>query len=120
MIFIVLLIWIIPFILYRKLYFFPISCVRISSDGFPSVISVKPTRRGFSQLKGDRRSCVASLGNGLFAYCVGFDEPDAAKRSFKSVFLLGDVYIFRRNRLGRFRGLDLSSRLLVDIIDRIN
>lgn len=106
------------FILYRTIYFKPISVILVKSDHSGSQLRLyKP--RELRSLAGGSRSGFVPLGNGYYAFyydCLASDHSI----QFNGSKFNSDIYICKRNGLGRFRSLDLSSRPLKELLDRFS
>lgn len=106
----------IVYLFYRLVYFKPISVILVKSDHSGSQLRLyKP--RELRSLAGGSRSGFVSLGNGYYAFyydCMASDHSI----QFNGSKFNSDIYICKRNRLGRFRSLDLSSRPLKELLDR--
>lgn len=100
----------------KRLYLHPISACRVSSDGV-SVVSVKPSRRFFKQIAGSYDIGSVRLAPGIVAYFV--DRPELpGQLSFSDLTFSSDLYIFKASH-GRLKSVDLSDRLLLDVIHKI-
>lgn len=115
--FIIGFLFVFPFIFYRTVYFKSVSCVFVTKEK-SSLVSIKPNSRFFRSVSLGRSSSFVSLGSGYFAYLVS-DDSDSL--SFSSLYFVpSGIYIFSRNRLGRFRSVDLSDRCLKDVISKFS
>ena len=106
----------IVFLLYRLVYFKPISVILVKSDHSCSQLRLfKPGE--LRSLAAGSRSGFVALGNGFYGFFV--DAFSESTLTFNGSSFNSDIYICKRNRLGRFKSLDLSSRPLKELLDRI-
>lgn len=106
----------IVFLLYRLVYFRPISVILVKSDHSGSQLRLyRPGE--LRSLAAGSRSGLVSLGNGFFAFFIDCLASDQIIEFNGSKFN-SDIIICYRNRLGRFKSIDLSSRPLKELLDR--
>lgn len=119
--FLVASLFLFPLILYRKLYFRYVTAIQIDHELSPLVVPVKPSRAFFAAISCGSASSLVPLGSGYFAFYVATTDDDTRDlHRFNDFTFIADVYIFRRNRLGRFTSVDLSDRVLADIIKKFH
>ena len=119
--FLVALLFALPLILYRKLYFRYVTAIQIVPELSSLVVPVKPSRAFFAAISCGSASSFVPLGSGYFAFYVAITDDDIRDlQRFNDFTFTADVYIFRRNRLGRFISVDLSDRVLADIIKKFH
>lgn len=119
--------FLIPLFLYRKIYFKDVSCVMIVPVKMNEaeyladvgVDHVRPGRRAFKNLMSSERFSFVSLGSGFYAL-YGNQIENVLVEYDKQITFSGAVCIFKRNRFGRFVSVDLSSRLLANILKKFN
>lgn len=114
--------FLVPLVLYRRIYFRPVSCIEINPGVSVDVLCVMPKRKFFREIAGGRNYSLAYVGSGLYAFYV---NPVAVLESddiidFSGVRFSGSVVLFSRNKLGRFNSIDLSKRSVFDIIKKFN
>lgn len=118
---IVILLFFVPVVLYRKIYFKRISCILIPGDcSGPVVVSVKLGRRWFRQIGCGARSGCVSLGSNIKAVYFDRVNGDELIHIYKGVALSGDVYLFKSGFLGKFKSIDLSDRFVIDIVNKLS
>lgn len=113
---IVLSLFIVPVILWRKLYFRPLTAVKVTSEGKYIVCSIKPSRSFFKTIVGGHKLGCVKIGFKHVAFFV--DNPDAALIQIDDSFIPGDLYIYSTGFLGRLRSVDVSARSYVDSIKK--
>lgn len=109
-----------PLILYRKIYFKPVTCVVASVDcvKFQYVAApVLPTGRTFRNLAAGSKYSFVQIAPGLFAFYVHQDDYPGELR-FGEISFGSPVYIFARNRFGRFVSVSLSSRIVTEAVKK--
>lgn len=116
--FIILMI-VVPFILYVRIYFRPVSTVYLSSESPDPVLQlVRPSRRWFRSCSGGKKYGFVHLGCGYYAFYFDSSSDKLPLLDYSGSVFPSEIYIFSRNRLGRFRSVDLSSRNLSDVIKK--
>ncbi len=108
--------FLVPLILYRTIYFRPISVILVKSDHSGSQLRLYKPRELRSLAAGSRSGYVA-LGNGFYAFFIDCLASDQVIEFNGSKFN-SDIIICSRNRLGRFKSIDLGSRPLKELLDR--
>lgn len=121
LIFIVLL-FLVPLVLYRRIYFRPVSCIVINPGVSVDVVAVIPKRKYFRECASGCKYSLAYVGSGLYAF---YTNPEGIPGErylldFSGVRFSGSVVLFSRNKLGRFNSIDLSKRTVFDIIKKFN
>lgn len=114
--------FLVPFVLYRRIYFRPVSCILINPGVSVDVLSVMPKRKFFRENASGRNYSLAYVGSGLYAFYVNPAEVLGSDNiiDFSGVRFSGSVVLFSRNKLGRFNSVDLSKRTVFDIIKKFN
>ena len=109
-----------PLILYRKIYFKPVSSLFVFREGdnikcltFP----VLPIRRSFRNLSSGSEYSFVQIAPGLFVFYVQRDDESCHLR-FGEISLGTPVVIFARNRFGRFFSVSLSSRIVIEAVKK--
>lgn len=108
------------FILYRKIYFRSVAAIFIpAGSSSVSVSMVRPVGSWFRSVSMGYHRGFVPLGNGFYAFYVDRPVSDLTL-SWSGINFYSDVYIFRRNRLGRFISVDLSYRPLSDLLNKFS
>lgn len=118
----ILALFAVPIVLYKAVYFKRVSCiVVIFENGIRSFMApVMPTKRTFNNISGGAAYCFVSLGNGYFALYVRSDEESSSCVWYNGIRFSSPVYIFQKNRFGRFKSVDCSKRSVFEILKKFN
>lgn len=95
------------YFLYCFTYPFSISAIRIT-DGQAHTVAVKPGLRWRKSIKFKNS---VHLGSCYYAIWTGSDPSEGVFTS-GGLSLFGDVYIMRRDTLGRFKSVDLNDKFI--------
>lgn len=118
----ILALFAVPIFLYKTVYFKRVSCIVVTFvNGIRSCMSpVMPTRRTFGNISGGAAYSFVSLGNGYFALYVRADEESSSCVWYNGIRFSSPVYIFQKNRFGRFKSVDCSKRSVFEILKKFN
>lgn len=114
---IVLSLFIVPVLVWRKFYPKPLTSCHVCSDGKFVVTSVKPGRRWFKSICGG--SALGSVRVGYRYVAFFADRSDKLILRYDDSFIPSDFYIFSVGFLGRLKSVDVSSRSYSDVIKKI-
>lgn len=118
-VFIIALFFILPILLYKKLYFKPITALVLSSDGSdPDVVTLKPGKRFFTSFGCGERVGRVHLGNKIYAYYV--DHRDGAALKFHGMRFYGHVYLVQAGFLGRLKSINIADRSVISVVQNFN
>ena len=112
--------FLIPIIIYKKVYFRSVTALYSAPGKQPEVVSVKPTTSWFRSVASGKGSGLVHLGSGYYCFYVDGDLDKLPELSYQECTFDYAIYIFSRNRLGRFKSIDLSNRSLIDVLKKIN
>lgn len=115
-----LLPFIILLLIYRRVYFRSVTALYSAPGRQPEVVSVKPSASWFRSVASGKGSGLVHLGSGYYCFYVDGDLDKQPALSFQECTFDYAIYIFSRNRLGRFQSIDLSNRSLIDVLKKIN
>ena len=101
-----------PLILYRKIYFKSVACVIVAAEGDKIRYLA-----AFRNLSAGSKYSFVQIAPGLFAFYVHQVENPSELR-FGEISFGSPVYIFARNRFGRFVSVSLSSRIVVEAVKK--
>lgn len=110
------LIFLVPFILYKRVYFRPITMIWLdSAESSVRCVSLKPGRRSVSAfVGGDVASCPLKPG-----YVVFYNPTDVSGLlSYGDTIELGSSVLIATVRHGRFVSSSLSDRSVSDILSK--
>lgn len=124
----VLVLFSVPLIIYKKWYPVRLSFVHVyAAPGRKTAHelgSSSPSGRWLRSVFFDKKIGRVRLGSG---YVAIYSMPDRLDPDFSSFFhyrneflIPSDFYIFKVSRFGRLQAVDLSSRLLMDVISNIS
>ena len=104
-------------LIYKRVYFKPISVVKLSTTAEPSVITVKPNKKWFRSLGSGSPVGIVRLSSDIL--CIYVDKPGDPRLAFKGYTFTGDVYLLRFSKF-KFASVDLSDRVLADCLSKFN
>lgn len=109
-----------PLILYRKLYLKSVACVIVAAEGDKiryMAAPTLPTGKTFRQIAAGSKYSFVQIAPGLFAFYVHHDG-DPGELRFGEISFGSPVFIFARNRFGRFVSVSLSSRIVIEAVKK--
>lgn len=104
-------------LIYKRVYFNPISVLKLSSDCVPSVICVKPNKKWFRSLGSGSPVGILRLASDIL--CIYVDKPGEACLAFDHYTFTGTVYLIRYSKF-KFASVDLSDRVLCDCLKKFD
>lgn len=110
----------IPLILYRKIYFKSVACVIVAVEGDKIrylAAPTLPTVKTFRNFAAGSKYSFVQIAPGLFAFYVHQDD-DPGELRFGEISFGSPVFIFARNRFGRFVSVSLSSRIVIEAVKK--
>lgn len=118
----ILALFAVPIVLYKAVYFKRVSCIIVdfANGGLTYVGSVRPTKRALSDIFNGAPYNFVPLGNGFFALFTCSDEESSSCVCYNGVRFSSPVYIFQKNRFGRFKSVDCSKRSVFEILKKFN
>lgn len=110
----------IPLILYRKIYFKSVACVIVAAEDDKiryMAAPTLPTGKTFRNFAAGSKYSFVQIAPGLFAFYVHQDGNPGELR-FGEISFGSPVFIFARNRFGRFVSVSLSSRIVIEAVKK--
>ena len=100
---------------YRSTYFRSISAALIDVSGSINLVAFRPSRRNLRAVFGSASFVCLSpsyyAAFGVAPDCLSYDS----RLSFSA-----PIYVFKRNRFGRFVSVDLSDRSFLDLLSKFS
>lgn len=117
--FIISMFFIVPILVYKKVYFRPITAVVLSSESsHPDVVTIMPGKRFFTSFGCGERVGRVHLGNKIYAYFVDHSEGYSLK--YQGMCFYGQVYLVQVGFLGRLKSIDISIRSVISVVQNFN
>lgn len=113
----ILLMLLVAALAYKRVYFKPISVVKLSTASEPCVITVKPNKKWFRSIGSGAPVGIVRLSSDIL--CIYVDKPGESRLAYKGYTFSGDVYLLRYSKL-KFASVDLSDRVLADCLQKFD
>lgn len=104
-------------LIYKRVYFKPISVVKLSTNSEPIVITVKPNKKWFRSLGSGSPVGIVRLSSDIL--CIYVDKPGEPCLAFNGYTFTGSVYLLRYSKF-KFASVDLSDRVLSDCLQKFD
>lgn len=103
-------------IIWKRVYFKPISAVLISPSIGVTISTFRPSRRFFRGFGAGFPVSFVRIAKDVMVVHVDNVDMDVPAHLFGKMFFKGDIYLVKVGFLGRFGSVDLSDRRLSSII----